>query len=140
MLSPQTHNSTLNSGTGNLIGTVLDANGAAVLGAIVRVMSAETGSVVRQANSGAGGRYSISDLPTAANTEFQLRGQILKTAVNNSVSILGGRTFEMPVRMEVGQSAVNVEVTVGQQLLETQNASTQGTMSGSFQAGAGRVV
>jgi hypothetical protein len=136
LLSPQTHNSTLNSGTGNMIGTVTDPNGAPVVGAAVRVMSAETGSVVRQTNSGAGGRYSISDLPSG-QYRVSITRPNFKTAINNSVSILGGRTFEMPVRMEVGQASMNVEVTVGQQLLETQNTSTQATMSGSFQAGVG---
>jgi len=62
LLSPQTHGSTLNTGTGNLMGTVLDPNGAAVIGAMVRVMT-DAGSVVRQVNSGAGGRYTINGLP-----------------------------------------------------------------------------
>jgi len=52
------------------------------------------------------------------------------------VNILGGRTFELPVKLEVGATNVNVEVTVGQQMLETQNSNAGGV---SFQGGAGGI-
>ncbi len=134
LLSPQTHGSTLNTGTGNLMGTVLDPNGAAVIGAMVRVMT-DAGSVVRQVNSGAGGRYTINGLP-AGQYKVSITRPNFKTSVADGVNILGGRTFELPVKLEVGATNVNVEVTVGQQMLETQNSNAGGV---SFQGGAGGI-
>jgi hypothetical protein len=128
LLSPQTHASTLNARTGNLMGTVVDPNGKAIVGATVRATTS-TGTVAGQTTSGAGGRYVFNDLQPGEYKIIVSRPNF-KTTVNNEVGILAGRTYELPVKLEVGAASVNVEVTVGQQLLETVNTSAQGTISG----------
>lgn len=58
---PQTHQSTLVTGGGRLYGQIVDATGAAVAGASVRVYSGAT--LVGAATSDANGNYTIESLP-----------------------------------------------------------------------------
>jgi hypothetical protein len=53
-----------------------------------------------------------------------------KTAVNNDVEIITTRTYELPVKMEIGETKIEMSIIAGQQLLETVNTSTQATVSG----------
>lgn len=128
LLSPQTHASTLNAGTGNLVGTVLDSDGKAIVGASVRVLTGVS-NVVRQTTSGAGGRYAFNDLQPG-EYKVSINRPNFKTAVYNSVQIVGGHTYEIPVKLEVGASAVTVQIEAGQQLMEITNTSMQATISG----------
>ncbi|HEY4838688.1 MAG TPA: carboxypeptidase regulatory-like domain-containing protein [Candidatus Acidoferrales bacterium] len=137
LLSPQTHESTIFTGTGGLVGQVIDPDGKAVIGATVRVMN-DAGSVVRQMNSGAGGRYAINDLP-AGQYKVSVTRPNFKTSVADAVNIMGGRTFELPVKLEVGATNVNVEVTMGQQVMETQNTSTQQSVTSGRNIGGGGI-
>ncbi len=100
LLSPQTHASTLNARTGSLAGTVVDPSGSPVVGATVRVTT-DTGNVIGQLNSGAGGRYAFNDLQPG-QYRVSITRPNFKTAVNNSIEVIAGRTFEMPVKLEVG--------------------------------------
>jgi Carboxypeptidase regulatory-like domain len=131
LLSPQTHASTLNARTGNLMGTVLDPDGKAIVGASVRATT-PTGAVAGQTRSGAGGRYAFNDLQPG---QYKILVSLpnFKTSVINSVGIAAGRTFELPVKLEVGATSVNVEVTVGQQVMETQNTTVGGPRNSTFE-------
>ena len=131
LLSPQTHASTLNARTGSVAGIVLDPNGKAIVGATVRATT-NTGTVVGQTTSGGGGRYAFNDLQPGEYKILVSRPNF-KTTVFNSVSIAAGRTYELPVKLEVGQASVNVEVNAGQQLLETQNQTVGGPRNSTFE-------
>jgi hypothetical protein len=124
LLSPQTHASTLNARTGNLMGTVLDPNGKAVIGATVRATT-PTGTLVEQTTSGTGGHFAFNDLQPG-QYKVSVSGANFKTSIADAVNVLAGRTFELPVKLEVGSASVNVEVVVGQQAMETQNTTTVG--------------
>src|SRR5258707_10007868 len=63
-LSPQTHAGTLAGGDGTLNGTVSDASGAVVAGAIVRLLNENNGTIA-QNTSDSNGHYSFPDLSTA---------------------------------------------------------------------------
>jgi len=117
------------SENGTLIGTVLDADGKAVVGATVTISDSTTNQALPSTKTGENGRFTVNDLPPG-HYKVTVSMANFKTAVQNDVEILLHRTFELPIKLEVGQTSVNVEVTVGQQLLETQNTSTQATISG----------
>jgi len=131
LLAPQTHASTLNARTGNLTGTVLDPDGKAVIGATVRATTA-TGTVVGQTTSGAGGHYTFHDLQPG-QYKVSVSHANFKTSIANAVNVLAGRTFELPMKLEVGQTNVNVEVTIGQQMMETQSTSVGGARNSTFE-------
>jgi len=115
--------------TGNLIGAVLDPDGKAVVGATITVTDSDTNQALPSVKSGDGGRFSVNELPpghylvTVAMAGF-------KTAINKDVEIITTRTYELPVKLEIGGTNVEVKIDAGQQVLETQNTSTQGTISG----------
>ena len=131
LLSPQTHASTLNARTGSLAGTVLDPDGKAIVGATVRATT-NAGTVAGQTRSGAGGHYAFNDLQPG---QYKIMVSLpnFKTSVINSVGIAAGRTYELPVKLELGQTTVNVEVNAGQQLLETQNVTVGGPRDSTFE-------
>ncbi len=107
---------------GNLIGTVLDADGKAVVGASVTVTDSTTNQSFPEVKTGEGGKFAINDVPpghykvTVTMTGF-------KMSVSNDVEIITQRTYDLPVKMEVGAATVEVQITAGQQLLETANTS-----------------
>lgn len=129
LLSPQTHASTLNAGTGNLIGTVVDSDGKAISGASVRLLAAANNNSLGQVISDSAGRFAINNIPSG---EYKLSVSMrnFKTSIFNSLEIIGGRTFELPAKLEVGGTSVTVNVEAGQQLLESVNTSTQLAISG----------
>ena len=115
--------------TGNLVGTVLDPDGKAVVGATITVTDTATKQSLPPVKSGDGGRFTVFELPPGHyNVTVTMNG--FKTSINSDVEIITTRTFELPVKLEVGGTSVEVTVDVGQQILETQNTSTQGTVSG----------
>ncbi len=117
------------SENGTLIGTVLDSDGKAVVGASVTVVDAATNSQIATTKTADEGKFTVSNIPpghykvTVAMANF-------KTSVSNDVEILLHRTYELPVKLEVGAAGITVNIEAGQQLLETVNTSTQATISG----------
>ncbi|HEY4837882.1 MAG TPA: carboxypeptidase-like regulatory domain-containing protein, partial [Candidatus Acidoferrales bacterium] len=117
------------SENGSIIGTVLDPDGKAVVGATVTVTDVTTNQTLPPTKTTDGGKFAVNDLPpghyrvTVAMANF-------KTSISDDVEVIMHRTFELPIKLEVGQTTVNVEVTIGQQSMETQNTSTQQTITG----------
>ncbi len=117
------------SENGSIIGTVLDADGKAVVGATITVTDATTGTALPAVKTTDGGKFAINDLPPG-HYKVTVTMANFKTAVQDDVEVIMHRTHELPIKLEVGQTTVNVEVNIGQQNLETQNTSTQATISG----------
>ena len=122
-------NTMAQSTTGNLIGTVLDPDGKAVVGATVTVTDSNTNASLPSVKTGDGGRFAVNELPPG-HYKVTVSMANFKTAVDNDVEIITARTYELPVKLEVGGANVEVNVMVGQQLLESVNTSTQQTISG----------
>ena len=117
------------SENGTLIGTVLDSDGKAVVGATVTVVDSATNSQLATTKSADEGKFSVNNLPPG-HYKVTVTMANFKTSVSNDVEILLHRTYELPVKLEVGAAGVTVNIEAGQQLLETVNTSTQATISG----------
>jgi hypothetical protein len=129
LLSPQTHSSTLSVTTGSVAGSLLDPNGRAVAGAIVRLRN-ESNSQIAQTTSGGNGRFSFNSIQPG-NYSVTITSPNFKTLVVNSVDVLAGSTYTLNNRLDVGAASVSVQVEGGgQQIMETQGTSVSNTMSG----------
>jgi hypothetical protein len=117
------------SENGTLIGTVLDADGKAVVGATVVVTDSTTNLSLPPVKTGDGGKFAVNDLPPG-HYKVTVTMANFKTAAENDVEIVMHRTYELPIKLEVGATGITVNVEAGQQLLETVNTSTQATITG----------
>ena len=117
------------SENGTLIGTVLDADGKAVVGATVVVTDSTTNQSLPPVKTGDGGKFAVNDLPPG-HYKVTVTMANFKTAAENDVEIVMHRTYELPIKLEVGATGITVNVEAGQQLLETVNTSTQATITG----------
>ncbi len=117
------------STTGSLIGTVLDPDGKAVVGATVTVTDSNTNASLPSVKTGENGHFAVNELPPG-HYKVTVSMPNFKTTINNDVEIITARTYDLPIKLEVGGANIEVNVTVGQQLLETVNTSTQATVSG----------
>lgn len=116
--------------TGTLTGTVLDAQGAAIVGASIEVKDSTTGSVAFKGQSGSDGHFLAANLPPGVYS-ITVTQSGFNTGVFNDVKITVGQTYDLPAKLEVGQvnTVVNVEGG-GAQVIETQNTSVSSVVSG----------
>ncbi len=102
-------NTMAQSTTGNLIGTVVDPDGKAVVGATVTVTDSNTNASLPPVKTGDGGRFAVSELPPG-HYKVSVSMANFKTTVDNDVEIITARTYELPVKLEVGGANVEVDV------------------------------
>jgi CheY-like chemotaxis protein len=117
MLSPQTHEATMNAapgpppssaGTGGLQGTVTDPSGAVLAGASVTVRNEETGAS-QTTTSDANGKYRFYNVP-AGNSALFVSAPGFK-AFNLSNIYLGvGRMNEIRASLQPGSAAETIDV------------------------------
>ena len=117
------------SPTGSLVGTVTDPQGAVVLGAKITV-SDMSGGVKATAQSGEGGHFTLANL-APANYKVSIEKTGFKTALFANITIIVGKTYELPAQLELGEANVTVEIDAGgEQLVETQSAAVSSTIVG----------
>jgi hypothetical protein len=117
------------SPTGSLVGTVTDPQGAVVLGAKITV-SDIAGGEKATAESGDGGHFTVANL-SPGNYQVSIEKSGFKTASIINITIIVGKTYELPVKLEIGEASVTLEINGGgEQLIETQSASVSSTISG----------
>jgi hypothetical protein len=131
MLSPQTHEATMNvpappppppsfGGTGGLQGTVKDPSGAALSGAQVTVRNEETGAS-QTTTSDANGNYHFFNVP-AGNSALFVTYPGLKPFNLSNIYLGVGRTNEIYANLQVASTAETVEVTAAAGIVNTSSA------------------
>ncbi len=107
--------------TGTLVGTVTDAQGGAVVGAKVTVTDTASGASA-STKSGDGGQFTVGNLaPAVYKVTIEMAN--FKTSVYTDVTIILGKTYTLPAKMEVGEAKFTVQVEGGgEQLMETLRA------------------
>jgi len=115
--------------TGTLVGTVTDAQGGAIVGATVTVTDMASGTKVT-AKTGDTGEFTVNNL-TPSNYKITVEMKSFKTSVYNNISIVVGKTYSLPAKMELGEQSITVQVEGGgEQLMETQSATVTNTVTG----------
>jgi hypothetical protein len=108
-------------GTGAVGGVVLDSSGKSIAGAVVQITGEDTG-LARQTVTSATGDFSIPVLPTG---HYTLR--VEKTGFNKleqkNLNVTVGATVTLSLRLEVGVTTTQVEVTAEAPIVDTTKTS-----------------
>src|SRR5580693_6474982 len=123
-LSPQTHAATLSGGNGRLSGAVMDASGAVIAGANVKLMD-ENNAIVAQTTTDSSGNYSFSAL-APGNYRVQTERPGFKTTLMTGLNVAPGEN-QANARLDVGASTETVMVTGEASALSTMSAGLAGT-------------
>ena len=117
--------------TGTISGSVVDPDGKAVVGATVTITDVSTNAVLTTTKTNSDGRFSAADVaPGTYTVTIEMTG--FKKSVTSDITVITGRTYDLSgTKLEVGSTSVEVKVDIGgMQVIETQNTSTQATLSG----------
>jgi hypothetical protein len=132
--TPQTYEATLLTGSAQLSGVVRDQSGAAISGAMVKVLDASN-TLIAQTASNASGAYEFQSLPSGTlHMEVQSPG--FQTASINNLNSSPGTPLQQDAQLQVGSMAQSVEVTASAPLLNSASAS----VSSGRNAGSGRTL
>ena len=116
------------TGSGRLAGVVVDASGAAVPGAQVRVVSQATDFESRTETNAAGG-YVAADLPAGLYTvEIQADGFRLSRISDLKIDVAQTNSVP-PARLELGEVSETVEVVASGAQVQTSNAELTATVT-----------
>src|SRR5215510_11125188 len=113
--------------TSTIEGTVKDANGAAIVGATIKVTGSEL-ATERSATTISNGVFRIPGLP-AGKYNVNIPQSGFATRVIENVELTLNRTLTLDVQLEVGAVQEKVGVTAAEQLLEPTASSIGGTVT-----------
>ncbi len=116
------------AGTGQIVGTVMDPSGAAIIGAEVSLTDTATGDT-RTSTSNDAGRYVFSNLPSG-KYDVTINKSGFRPAKLSDQRVVVGETRTFDVKLEIGSSTQVVEVTSTNTELQTMNATIGNTISG----------
>jgi len=128
LLAPTSVAAQSNVSTGMLRGTVLDAEGAPLAGAIVEARNPDTGFVRRVITDGLG-RYAIDLLPPGI-FELSTNYAGLQTEFKRDVIVSLGSTVQIEFRMQHAVFADEVVVTAEAPIVETASSDVTSSISG----------
>ena len=111
----------------SLQGTVTDANGGAVSGAMVTITRNDTGTT-RNTTTSEEGFYRISELAPGRYT-ITVEATGFKKSVSNEVLVEAEQPRGFDIALQVGTVAEQVTVTAGAEALQTENANTSNTIT-----------
>jgi hypothetical protein len=111
----------LSAGMGGITGTVVDADGKAIVGAQVTAKNSATDEMF-MAMTGDGGVYRFRNIPPG-HYVLAFSEQNFKSSIITNVSVFSANTTTVDEKLEVGQTSVTVEVSAGLAVLETQSTS-----------------
>jgi hypothetical protein len=113
--------------TADLVGTVLDQTDAVVGGATVTAKSSSTG-ITRTATTNENGEFQILGLPPG-DYEITAEAATFKKTVISPVKLTVGQRAELPVKLEIGEASVTVNVDGGSvALVETARTTVSNTI------------
>src|SRR4029077_18441270 len=114
--------------TGRVIGTVMDAQGAAIAGAKVTVTNTAT-NAHWETVSGSDGTYQVLELPIG-NSSVTAEHEGFTKAVTAALPLEINQSLRIDVHMKVGSVAEVVKVEAAAVQLETTNPTVGGTVTG----------
>ena len=117
----QTNNATL-------VGDIADPTGARVVGAKVSVRNSATG-VVRDVQSDESGTYRVYPL-NPGTYQITVNAAGFKQEVQENISVDAAANVKADFQLAVGSNTESIEVTATGALLQTQDASVGGTVTG----------
>ena len=115
--------------TGKIVGNVTDQSGAAVPGAKVTVTNIET-NISRDATADAVGFYQVLQLPIGHYKVEAASAGFGKTTIEAQTALEINSTLRVDVKLQVGQLTEVVMVESRPSLVETENATVGGTVTG----------
>jgi hypothetical protein len=115
--------------TGGIVGTVTDANGAAVKGATINVTDAAKKTVVRTVTTNDDGQYDVRDLPVTLY-DVSVEAPSFKKHVESGVQVNVGKRRQLDVALQVGSVEEVVTVEAAPLAVELTNASSSTVISG----------
>lgn len=116
------------AGTGQVVGTVMDASGAAIVGAEVTITDTTTNEA-RTTTSNDAGRYVFTNI-TPGNYNISINKTGFRVAKLSDQKVVVSETRTYDVKLEIGSSNQVVEVTTTNTELQTMNATIGNTISG----------
>jgi hypothetical protein len=115
--------------TGNISGTVKDAQGGVIPGATVTLIDEAKGTKIAPATTDETGSYTFPNV-TAATYTVEVTMSGFKTAVRKGVPVSGGDRASVPaITLEVGGTAENVTVMAESPLIQAQSGERSFTVS-----------
>jgi hypothetical protein len=113
--------------TGQIVGFVTDASGAAIPGAQVRTTNVATG-VLSVSSTNQSGRYLVNYLVPGAY-QLQVAKQGFATVAQTGVMVTAGKSTRLDIQLHVGAVHQVVQVTAQPAAVSTQNAEQKFTFS-----------
>ncbi len=113
--------------SGQIVGTVLDPTGAAIVSAKVTVTNTST-NLVLNATSNATGGYSVTSLPPGTY-KVTAEAAGFKTKTNSGLTVNAGSTLRADMKMVLGEQREVVEVSGEAAQVNTDDSKLAGTVS-----------
>ena len=117
-----------NSNSGTVVGQITDAQGRAMVGAVVTLTNSATNGA-QATISNAQGRYLFVNLQPGTYS-LDVKAQGFKEAAVKNQLVTVGKQLTLNVPMQVGSAAQTVEVTASGAELQTMNSTVGDTISG----------
>jgi hypothetical protein len=111
----------------SLQGTLMDSRGGAIVGAKVTITNQDTG-VVRETMTNDQGFYRVTELPPG-NYTVAVEAPGFKQSISRDISVEAEQPRGFDVSLQVGAVTETVNVTAGQEILQTQDASLASTVT-----------
>jgi len=115
--------------TGSIVGTVKDANGAAVKGATVNIIDTAKKITVRTVTTNDDGQFDVRDLPVT-DYEVSIEAPSFKKHIETGVHVNVGQRRGLDITLDVGDVAEVVTVEASPVAVELTNASASTVING----------
>ncbi|MDT7814771.1 MAG: hypothetical protein QOJ42_4687 [Acidobacteriaceae bacterium] len=112
---------------GSIVGTVLDATGAAIPNAKVTLTNEQTGFTLERTADGSGS-YAFTPIKIGTYT-VTASSQNFRSFAQRGVNVTAGSRVDVPLTLGAASSDLSIEVSAAAPILQTQESSTGATVS-----------